>query len=161
MGATVDEVPGSARHPSRALARPLTRAPPAGRVEFFGVRIFRRDFVCARCADLSLTSFAGAICSLCARLNEQELKGALATACTPRLQLLMLGYCGRGLSDAAVNATLGASDNCVPSLRELTLHGAYRLTDAGLAALLRGAPSLATLAVRRTAPLHSFPAPVS
>ena len=117
--------------------------------------------MCARCADLSLTSFAGAICSLCARLNEQELKGALATACTPRLQLLMLGYCGRGLSDAAVNATLGASDNCVPSLRELTLHGAYRLTDAGLAALLRGAPSLATLAVRRTAPLHSFSAPVS
>lgn len=83
----------------------------------------------------------------CARLNELELTGALATACTPRLQLLMLGYCGRGLSDAAVNATLGQSDNCVPNLRELKLHGAYRLTDKGLAAMLRGAPSLTALAL--------------
>jgi hypothetical protein len=52
-------------------------------------------------------------------------------------QMLMLGYCGRGLSDATAAATLGQSAGCVPNLRDLTLDGCYRLTDQGLAASAR------------------------
>lgn len=62
-----------------------------------------------------------------------------------RLQSLDLGMCGRCLTDTVAIQT--GAFGPFPALAELRLAGAYRLGDAGLAALLRAAPNLRLLAV--------------
>lgn len=62
-----------------------------------------------------------------------------------RLERLSLGFCGRGFGDEA--AALLAKRGPFPKLAALHLGGAYRLTDAGLQALLAAAPALQELSV--------------
>ena len=61
------------------------------------------------------------------------------------LERLSLGFCGRGLGDAAARSLA----RCGPHARltRVSLSGAFRLTDDGLAALLASTPALTLLAL--------------
>eukprot|EP00899_Mesostigma_viride_P000759 jgi/Mesvir1/10684/Mv13775-RA.1 len=83
----------------------------------------------------------------CTLLGEAELTAALSQCVGGRLQRLDLGFCGRGLSDRGITATLGSSPGCLPQLRALFLRGAYRVTDAGLAAAVLGAPNVTSIGI--------------
>jgi len=70
-------------------------------------------------------------------------KGRLDMSC--RLERLELDMCGRGFGDSAVTALCSAAAGKLPTLRVLSLGGAYRLSDAGLLNLLQAAPALQEL----------------
>lgn len=61
------------------------------------------------------------------------------------LERLELDMCGRGFGDPAVAALCSAAGEELPTLRVLSLGGAYRLSDGGLVTLLRAAPGLEEL----------------
>ena len=67
----------------------------------------------------------------------------------PRLELLNLGQCGRGMGSRAAAALAGprtaATGPALPCLQLLALAGAYRLTDDALETLVCSAPMLAEL----------------
>jgi hypothetical protein len=83
----------------------------------------------------------------CSRLEEADLRAALVEAATPALARLELKSCGRGLGDGAARALAAAGPLC--ALTSLRLDGAYRLEDAGAAALLQAMPNLKELALTR------------
>jgi hypothetical protein len=83
----------------------------------------------------------------CARLEEADLRAALIEAATPALARIELKSCGRGLGDGAARALAAAGP--LRALTSLRLDGAYRLEDAGAAALLQAMPNLKELALTR------------
>ncbi|KAK9831384.1 hypothetical protein WJX81_008255 [Elliptochloris bilobata] len=85
------------------------------------------------------------VLSECSQLEPAVLAPALANASGEQLERLELGMCGRGFGDDTAATLAGVGP--LPVLRSLRLGGAYRLTDAGLAPLLRRAPMLEALAL--------------
>lgn len=60
-------------------------------------------------------------------------------------QILELNQCGRSILDFVVLSTLARSSNSLPALKSLSLTGACRLSDIGIAALVCSAPVLQSL----------------
>lgn len=60
-------------------------------------------------------------------------------------QILQLDQCGRCILDYVLLSTLARSSNSLPVLKSLSLSGACRLSDIGLAALVSSAPALQSL----------------
>lgn len=55
--------------------------------------------------DISGIAWRQVLLPDCARLGESELSHAITTCLTPRLEVLSLGYCGRGMSDTTAAET--------------------------------------------------------
>ena len=98
-------------------------------------------------ADVSIPNASG--------LDAPGMAAFLGEVGSPSLERLALGFCGRGLGDAAAIAC--ARPGPRPLLQHLALAGAYRLTDVGLAALLGAAPGLVSLALPHASALGGFP----
>lgn len=81
----------------------------------------------------------------CAQLDPASMEELVLDAASAQLERLELGMCGRGFTDAVARA-LAAYGGC-SALQSLRLAGAYRLSDAGLAALLPRLPALTALAL--------------
>lgn len=64
--------------------------------------------------------------------------------------MLDLGLCGRGMTDRLLQKAF-ADPGKAPQLRRLGIRGAYRLTDAGVAAAARAAPGIVELEVTHSA----------
>ncbi|KAL6771752.1 hypothetical protein ACKKBG_A27680 [Auxenochlorella protothecoides x Auxenochlorella symbiontica] len=79
----------------------------------------------------------------CTLLEPAQLEAALLRVAGPRLEVVDLGLCGRGMTDATARRLAAAGPFL--ALRTLRLAGAYRLGDEGLLALLRACPALRTL----------------
>jgi len=88
----------------------------------------------------------------CSQLDAEALTSALLEGATPNLERLVLGFCGRGLTDAAAEAV--AKGGVLSALTCLRLSGAYRLSDAGLVSLLSLAPVLQELAMAQCSRLE-------
>ena len=98
-------------------------------------------------ADVSIPDASG--------LDAPGMAAFLGEVGSPSLERLALGFCGRGLGDAAAIAC--ARPGPRPRLQHLALAGAYRLTDVGLAALLGAAPGLVSLALPHASALGGAP----
>ena len=74
------------------------------------------------------------------------MQGTVHSMCVRyRLEVLDLGFCGRGFGDPA--AAVLAARGPLPALKRLRLAGAYRLSPEGLLKALSAAPNLEELAV--------------
>ena len=83
----------------------------------------------------------------CSALDASRLVEVMLLGATPRLQIISLGLCGRGMND--VTAIRLAREGALHGLKHLHLGGAYKLTDEGVAALCKAAPALLELALPR------------
>lgn len=81
----------------------------------------------------------------CTQLEPDVLSVGLLEACTPKLERLELGLCGRGFTDSV--AREAAARGGFSGLKSLRLSGAYRLGDDSILALLSRVPGLQTLAL--------------
>ncbi|GLT98783.1 hypothetical protein SLE2022_162650 [Rubroshorea leprosula] len=81
----------------------------------------------------------------CSRLSEEEFTSCFGGCDTNNLTVLQLDHCGGCLSDYTLNSTIAQSSNRLPALCNLSLVGAYRLTDIGLSALVSSAPALRSI----------------
>lgn len=86
-------------------------------------------------------------CIDCTSLDAATLQDQLLEAATHRLELLKLGSCGRGFTDAVAKSFSSACGG-FPNLQEIALVSPYLLSDVGLAALLLAAPNLQRLQLR-------------
>ncbi|XP_078432839.1 uncharacterized protein LOC144704323 [Wolffia australiana] len=89
----------------------------------------------------------------CAWATEDQLDRALARAATDRLTALELGLCGRCLHDGTLASPAGGPR--FAALTAVSLKGAYRLTDDGLAALAESAPRLRAVDLSQCSRLSS------
>ncbi|TYJ29666.1 hypothetical protein E1A91_A06G082500v1 [Gossypium mustelinum] len=78
----------------------------------------------------------------CSWLTEEQFNQCFEKSDTINLTILQLDYCGHCLADYSLPSTLARSPNSLPALTTLSLTGAYRLSDAGLSALVSSAPAL-------------------
>ncbi|KAL6965786.1 hypothetical protein U1Q18_036846 [Sarracenia purpurea var. burkii] len=81
----------------------------------------------------------------CSWLAEEKLRSTFEGCETNSLVVLQLDLCGRCLPDYVLVATLAGSPNSLPALTTVSLKGAYRLSDAGLSALVTSAPALRSI----------------
>ncbi|XP_038878817.1 uncharacterized protein LOC120070955 [Benincasa hispida] len=81
----------------------------------------------------------------CSWLGEEEFVKSFQGCDTSKLMILQLDQCGRSILDFVVLSTLARSSNSLPALRSLSLTGACRLSDVGIAALVCSAPALQSL----------------
>ncbi|KAL5995322.1 hypothetical protein ACLOJK_025380 [Asimina triloba] len=63
----------------------------------------------------------------------------------PKQKVLQFDQCGRCLPDYIFRETVARSPNNLPSLINISLRGAYRLSDEGLSALVSSAPLLQSI----------------
>jgi len=80
----------------------------------------------------------------CSDVDEQVMRECLAKALHDNLTDIVLGMCGRGLTDKVTKELLD-DGFAFGSLSTLVLGGAYRLTDEGLMEFLRRSKELQTL----------------
>ncbi|MBA0568126.1 hypothetical protein Golob_005639 [Gossypium lobatum] len=78
----------------------------------------------------------------CSWLTEEQFTQCFEKCDTTNLTILQLDYCGHCFADYNLPSTLARSPNSLPALTTLSLTGAYRLSDAGLSALVSSAPTL-------------------
>lgn len=81
----------------------------------------------------------------CSWMTEEELTKSFQLCDISNLTVLQLDQCGRCMPDYILHSTLARSSNCLPALTSLSLSGACRLSDVGLAALVSSAPALRSL----------------
>jgi DNA repair protein RAD7 len=81
----------------------------------------------------------------CSLINEADLTSHMAQCAVERLQVLELGFCGRGLSTQCLTSTIATGPGNLPMLTTVSFRGAYRLSDQGVAALVEAAPNLTSL----------------
>ncbi|XP_023516723.1 uncharacterized protein LOC111780530 [Cucurbita pepo subsp. pepo] len=81
----------------------------------------------------------------CSWLSEEEFVKSFQGCDTSKLMILELNQCGRSILDFVVLSTLARSSNSLPALKSLSLTGACRLSDIGIAALVCSAPVLQSL----------------
>lgn len=102
------------------------------------------------------TSHAGTWISIpdCSYIDEEPLLEGLLGGIHASLEALILGLCGRGMTDqVAAKLSRGAS---FKNLETLILHGAYRLTDSGCTELLQNAKSLKTLGMPHCSRIEGY-----
>ncbi|PPD89982.1 hypothetical protein GOBAR_DD13080 [Gossypium barbadense] len=78
----------------------------------------------------------------CSWLTEEQFTQCFEKCDTTNLTILQLDFCGHCFADYNLPSTLARSPNSLPALTTLSLTGAYRLSDAGLSALVSSAPAL-------------------
>ncbi|XVE53999.1 hypothetical protein DITRI_Ditri03aG0047500 [Diplodiscus trichospermus] len=78
----------------------------------------------------------------CSWLTEEQFTKCFERCDTTNLTVLQLDHCGHCLPDYILHSTLARSSNSLPALTKLSLTGAFRLSDAGLSALVSSAPML-------------------
>ncbi|KAJ4798073.1 F-box/LRR protein [Rhynchospora pubera] len=83
--------------------------------------------------------------SNCTWATDKDFEDAFGKCDKSNLEVLQLDLCGRCMPDYVLYATLACGPNCLPSLRKLSLKGAYSLSDRGLAAVVSSAPLLNSL----------------
>ena len=81
----------------------------------------------------------------CSSIDENMLLKCLLQGIHPNLGALILGLCGRGLTDAVARRISG--ETSCGGLETLVVGGAYRLTDTGCIDLLKMAPRLKTFGI--------------
>ncbi|XVF48902.1 hypothetical protein PTKIN_Ptkin03bG0225600 [Pterospermum kingtungense] len=81
----------------------------------------------------------------CSWLTEEQFINCFEGCDTTNLTVLQLDQCGRCLADYILPSTLARSSNSLPALTSLSLTGAYRLSDAGLAVLVSSASALRSI----------------
>eukprot|EP00249_Psilotum_nudum_P017534 c26376_g2_i1 orf=2-2341(+) len=81
----------------------------------------------------------------CSHVSEKEVMQMVTQFTGKNLEVLELGNCGRWFSDQCVSAMVARSNGSLPSLYTVSLRGAYRLTDNGLADFVRATPVLTSL----------------
>ncbi|XP_022147599.1 uncharacterized protein LOC111016485 isoform X2 [Momordica charantia] len=81
----------------------------------------------------------------CSWLCEEEFVKSFQGCDTSKLMILQLDQCGRCVPDYVLLSTLAQSSNSLPALKSLSLSGACRLSDIGMAALVSSAPALQSL----------------
>lgn len=81
----------------------------------------------------------------CSWLSEEQFTDCFQSFDTNNLVVLQLGLCGCCVADYTLLATFARSSNRLPALVNLSLTGAYRLTDVGLSALVSSAPALMSI----------------
>ncbi|KAL2554025.1 Leucine-rich repeat [Forsythia ovata] len=81
----------------------------------------------------------------CSWLSEELFTRTFESTDTSNLTVLQLDQCGCCVPDYALSATLARSHNSLPALTTVSLKGAYRLSDAGLSALVSSAPSITSI----------------
>lgn len=93
------------------------------------------------------TSHTGTWVSIpdCSNIDEDVLLECLLQAVHSQLDALILGLCGRGLTDAVARRISG--ETSCGGLETLVIGGAYRLTDTGCIDLLKMAPRLKTFGI--------------
>ncbi|KAK4774614.1 hypothetical protein SAY86_009549 [Trapa natans] len=77
-------------------------------------------------------------------LTEEELSESFKRCDTRNIMVLQLDQCGRCLPDYAISS-ISCSASCFPALSTISITGACRLTDDGLATLISSAPSLRSI----------------
>ncbi|KAJ1704705.1 hypothetical protein LUZ63_004484 [Rhynchospora breviuscula] len=83
--------------------------------------------------------------SNCTWATDKDFEDAFGKCDKSNLEVLQLDLCGRCMPDYVLYATLACGSNSLPSLRKLSLKGAYSLSDRGLAAVVSSAPLLNSL----------------
>ena len=83
----------------------------------------------------------------CSLIEEGVMREALREAVHPGLGELSLQLCGRGFTDTVATALVHEDDVSFAGIETLVLGGAYRLTDDGLAEVLRRASDLRSLGI--------------
>ncbi|XWS26602.1 hypothetical protein CRYUN_Cryun26dG0044800 [Craigia yunnanensis] len=78
----------------------------------------------------------------CSWLTEEQFTKCFEGCDTTYLTVLQLDQCGQCLPEYILLSTLARSSNSLPALTDLSLTGAYRLSDAGLSALVSSASTL-------------------
>ncbi|XP_022728951.1 uncharacterized protein LOC111284536 isoform X2 [Durio zibethinus] len=78
----------------------------------------------------------------CSWLTEEQFTKCFEGCDTTNLTVLQLDQCGHCLPDYILPSTLARSSNSLPALSNLSLTGAFRLSDAGLSVLVSSAPVL-------------------
>ncbi|KAL2533248.1 Leucine-rich repeat [Abeliophyllum distichum] len=81
----------------------------------------------------------------CSWLTEELFTRTFESTDTSNLTVLQLDQCGCCVPDYTLSATLARSLNSLPALSTVSLKGAYRLSDAGLSALVSSAPSITSI----------------
>ncbi|OMO91768.1 Leucine-rich repeat, cysteine-containing subtype [Corchorus olitorius] len=81
----------------------------------------------------------------CSWLKEEEFSKCFEGCDTTNLTVLQLDQCGSCMADYIILSTLARSTNNLPALTSMSLSGAYRLSDAGLNALISSAPALRSI----------------
>ncbi|KAJ3709096.1 hypothetical protein LUZ61_012801 [Rhynchospora tenuis] len=83
--------------------------------------------------------------SNCTWATDKDFEDAFGKFNKSNLEVLQLDLCGRCMPDYVLYTTLACGPNSLPSLRKLSLKGAYSLSDRGLAAVVSSAPLLNSL----------------
>ncbi|WRX33852.1 hypothetical protein QQP08_026339 [Theobroma cacao] len=81
----------------------------------------------------------------CSWLTEEQFTRCFDGCDTTKLTVLQLDQCGCCIPDYILLSTLAQSSNSLPALINLSLTGAFRLSDAGLNALVSSAPALRSI----------------
>ncbi|KAG9133666.1 hypothetical protein Leryth_026415 [Lithospermum erythrorhizon] len=81
----------------------------------------------------------------CSWLTEESFTRIFERCDTSNLTVLQLDLCGSCLADYILYTTFAGSPNSLPALANISLKGAYRLSDTGLSTLVTSAPSLRSI----------------
>ncbi|KAL9252638.1 F-box and leucine-rich repeat protein 13-like protein [Drosera capensis] len=79
----------------------------------------------------------------CSWMSEEEFQGSLEGCDTKNLTVIQLDQCGRCMPDYILSGTLARKG--LPALTAISLKGGFRITDAGLKALVSAAPVLSSV----------------